>query len=105
MGVGFGKENTVKLSRPVNRKYSAVGKRKHPGRISSAISIGQTVIYFTVDRHRKDYKEVEKQTAEQKHKKLPAYEQSLFDSCFKKWGVRNEPRTTSATGTEGEDIR
>jgi hypothetical protein len=44
------------------------------------------VLFFTVSPYRKDLNKVIDQTRQQKKAKLPKYEESLFDSCFKKWG-------------------
>lgn len=44
------------------------------------------VIYWAVDRYRKDYGDVLRQEKEAENARLPKYAASLFDSCFKNWG-------------------
>lgn len=80
---------------PYNRRARYI---KAPGRIVGVIArqpkgykpgdFNPLVIYFTVDNFRKDLDIVIDQ--QNKKPQLPKYSQSLFDSCFKNWGVQNE---------------
>jgi hypothetical protein len=80
------KENSIRQSsrtyKPYNRTFE---EQKEPGKIVGAISVYPQVIYLTVNKQRKDYKIVMSQDQHQKIAKLPAYEDSLFSSCFKNW--------------------
>lgn len=80
------KENPVRQSsrtyKPYNRNFE---EQKAPGRKVGVIVVADHVIYLTVNQYRPDYKLVASQTKFQKIAKLPNYEESLFDSCFKNW--------------------
>lgn len=69
---------------------------KHPpGRVVGVISrkpkghmagkYNPLIIFFTVNPYRKDYQKVIEQRDTIENAKLPAYEASLFASCFKNW--------------------
>jgi hypothetical protein len=89
-------ENGVKFS-PNYMPYNRKGKdaKRFPGRIVGVIAVrhkglqpdhfNPLVMFFAVSRYRKDYGVVLEQIEQQKEVKLPNYEKSLFDSCFKHW--------------------
>jgi hypothetical protein len=80
------KENAIRQSsrtyKPYNRNFE---EHKTPGRKVGIIVVADHVIYLTVNQYRTDYKKVVSQAKFQKIAKLPKYEESLFDSCFKNW--------------------
>jgi hypothetical protein len=93
MAVAIGKENTVKLSSqyvPYNRG-GKIPKTKQ-GKVVGVIArkpkdhkrdYNPLVLFWVVNPYRKDLNTVIDQ--QEKKPQLPAYEQSLFDSCFKNW--------------------
>lgn len=83
----------AKKSAPYAPKTAKSGSRKIEGRPVGVIAVrpkhikpgafNPCIIFFTVNPYRKDYNKVVEQL--DRPGRLPKYEQSLFDSCFKNW--------------------
>jgi hypothetical protein len=74
-------------------KEARTAQKRLPGRLVGIIAVrpkglrsaeyNPLIIRFVVNRYRKDLNKVIDQT--NKTSRLPNYEQSLFESCFKNW--------------------
>jgi hypothetical protein len=74
-------------------KHARQTDRRIPGRLVGVIAVrpkgikthdfNPLIIRFVVNRYRKDFNQVVDQT--DRKTKLPRYEESLFNSCFKYW--------------------
>jgi hypothetical protein len=93
MTIGIGKETSVKLSSSYV-PYSRYSKtRNKPGKLVGIIAVqpegfkegdyNPLVLNWVVSPHRRDFNQVVDQM--ETSGKLPDYEASLFESCFKGW--------------------